>query len=376
MRAQIRLGRLFGIEIGLHSSWFIIAFLITLSLSGHFRFTNPDWSPNEVWISAILTGILFFTAIVIHEMAHALVARSRGIPVRSITLFALGGVASISKESEDARTEFWVGLVGPLASVAVSLICLGLAWAFGWRPDAATMTPTQAVLSWLGYINLGLAVFNMIPGFPLDGGRVLRAILWWATGDVARATRMSARVGQGVAFIFIFIGIAQFFGGAGLGGIWLVFIGGFLLNAAGASYRQVEVMERLRGIRAADIMLRHCPTVDRHLTLQELVDEQLLRTGKRTFVVVDGDTVVGLITPNEVKEVDRSQWRQVAVGGAMRPLHQVRTVSPDTPLSDALGVMIEQDVHQLPVLSSGRLVGVISRGDILRVLRTRAELEL
>ena len=376
MRAQIRLGRLFGIEIGLHYSWFIIAFLITLSLSGHFRFTNPYWTSNEVWVSAILTGVLFFTAIIIHEMAHALVARSRGIPVRSITLFALGGVASIEKESTEPKTEFWVGLVGPLASVAVGLICLGLAWVIGWQPAAAFTTPAQAVLSWLGYINISLAVFNMIPGFPLDGGRVLRSILWWTTGDAARATRMSARVGQGVALIFIFIGIARFFGGAGLGGIWLVLIGGFLLNAAGASYQNVEVTERLRGIRAADIMLRHCPTVDRRVTLQEFVDERLLRTGKRSFVVVDGDEVVGLITPNEVKEVDRSQWGRVTVGGAMRPLHEVRTISPDTPLSDALVTTIEQDVHQLPVLSSGRLVGVISRGDILRVLQTRAELQV
>lgn len=376
MRAQIRLGRLFGIEIGLHYSWFIIAFLITLSLAGHFRVNNADWSLNTVWISAILTGMLFFSAIIIHELAHALVARSRGIPVRSITLFALGGVASIEKESKDPRTEFWIGFVGPLASVVMGLFCLGLAYAFGWDPDATSTTPAQAVLSWLGYINIGLAVFNMIPGFPLDGGRVLRAVLWGITGDAARATRLAARVGQGVALVFIFIGIVQFFGGAGVGGIWLVFIGWFLLNAAGASHANVEATQRLQGVRAADIMTRDCPTVDGRITLQQFVDEYLLRTGQRSFVVVEGDAVVGLITPNEVKEVDRSKWRDTTVGQAMRPLHQLRTVTPDTPVSEALEVMSLEDVNQLPVLSGGRLLGAISRRDILRILRTREELEI
>jgi Zn-dependent protease/predicted transcriptional regulator len=376
MKAQIRIGRLFGIDIGLHYSWFIIAFLITLSLAGHFRVNNPDWEPNTAWISAILTGLLFFLAIIIHELAHALVARSRGIPVRSITLFALGGVASIEKESKDPKTEFWIGFVGPLASVVVGLFCLALARAFGWDPDDTAGTPAQAVLSWLGYINLGLALFNMIPGFPLDGGRVLRSIIWWITGDAARATRISARVGQGVAFALILVGIVQFFGGAGVGGIWLVFIGWFLLNAAGASYGQVEAVQRLQGIRVADIMTRQCPTVDSRMTLQQFVDESLLRTGQRSFVVVDGDAVVGLITPNEVKEVDRSQWRDTPVGQAMRPLHQLRTVTPGTPVSDALEIMSLDDVNQLPVLSGGRLLGTISRRDILRILRTREELEV
>ena len=374
MPAQIRLGRLFGIEIGLHYSWFIIAFLITFSLAARFRFVSPEWGASVIWTCAIVTGLLFFTAIVIHELAHALVARARGLPVRSITLFALGGVSVIEEEAADPKTEFWIGIAGPIASVVLGLVCLGLAWVFGWNTDVPATTPVVAVLTWLGYINFGLAVFNMIPGFPLDGGRVLRAVFWWITGDSSRSTRIAARVGQGVALLFILYGIVRFFDGAGVGGIWLAFIGWFLLNAAGASYGQARTTDSLRGIQVGDIMARDWLTVDRRMDLQTFVEERLLRTGRRSFVVLDDHAVAGLITLNEVKDVDRSKWAELTVGDVMRPLEQVRTVSPEAPASASLETMGREDLHQLPVLSGGRLLGVISRGDILRVIQTRAEL--
>src|SRR6185436_8100536 len=247
MKAQIKLGRIFGVEIGLHYSWFIIALLITLSLASQFSLTNPEWSDNLRWGLAIITAVLFFAAIIAHELSHALVAKARGLPVRSITLFALGGVAQIEKEAADAKTEFWMGIIGPITSLVIGAICLAITVALGWTPPEFPKRPLPAMLMWLGYINIGLGIFNLIPGFPLDGGRVLRGILWWITGNAKRATMIASRVGQFIAFGFIVLGIARFFGGAGFGGLWIAFIGWFLLNASRESYAQVAITEGLRG---------------------------------------------------------------------------------------------------------------------------------
>lgn len=376
MKAQIKLGRIFGIEIGLHYSWVIIAFLITLSLAGHFRMNNPRWGDVVIWASAIVTGLLFFTAIVVHELSHALVARARNLPVRSITLFALGGVAMIEKEAADAKTEFWMGIAGPITSFLIGLLCLALAWALGWNPEIVAQTPPVAILMWLGVINIALAVFNMVPGFPLDGGRVLRAIIWWITGNASRATAIAARVGQAVAFAFILFGIYRFFNGAGFGGLWLVFIGWFLLDAARASYAQLITTESLRGLRARDVMTGDCPKIDGLTNIQTFVDEHLLRSGRRCFVVEEQGRVVGIITPHEVKEVERAKWPYTTIDDVMRPLDKLHTISPDMPVNDVLERMGREDVNQLPVVKDGRLEGVISRGHILRLLQTRAELQV
>jgi Zn-dependent protease/predicted transcriptional regulator len=373
MESQIRLGRIFGIEIGLHYSWFLIALLITLSLAGHFRTTQPHWGGSTTWAAALVTALLFFAALILHELSHALTARARGLPVGAITLFALGGVSRIEREPPRAATELLIGIVGPLTSAAVGLACLLLAAVLGWSGGTDPTTPILAVLVWLGYINFGLALFNMIPGYPLDGGRVLRALAWWATGDAARATRFAARGGQAIAYVFIVFGLLRFFAGAGLGGLWIAFIGWFLLNAATANYGRLETMERLRGLRVADVMQRNCAIVEGADRLQDVVDD-LLRTGRRCFVVVAGGSVVGLVTPHEIKEVPRARWGEVAVAEAMRPLDRLRTVAPSSSVADSLEIMVGKDLHQLPVVADGRLQGVISRGDVMRVLKTREEL--
>lgn len=374
MRAQVKLGRIFGIEIGLHYSWLIIALLITFSLAQQFYTTNPEWGAVVIWISAVATGLLFFTAIILHELSHALVAKARGLPVRSITLFALGGLALIEKDAEDAKTEFWMGLIGPVTSFLIGLFCLGLAWAAGWRAALMLHTPLTAILMWLGVINIGLAVFNLIPGFPLDGGRVLRACIWWVTGNLDRATRIAAQVGQLVAFGFILLGIFRFFGGAGFGGLWIAFIGWFLLDAARTSYARVLKLETLRGVRVEQVMASSCPGVDSHLNLRNFVNEYLLSTGRRCFVVEENGRVVGLITPHEVKEIQPARWPYTTIDNVMRRLDQLHAISPDIAVTDALDMMAREDVNQLPVVREGRLAGIISRGHILRLLQTRAEL--
>jgi Zn-dependent protease len=374
MKAQIKLGRIFGVRVGLHYSWLIIALLVTLSLVGQFHAINQQWGTGVIWATALITSLLFFTTLLLHELSHAAVARSRGLPVRSITLFALGGVAQIEKEPTDARTEFWIGIVGPITSIVIGAACLTLAWSLGWSRMREPRTPLLAVLQWLGYINIALAVFNMIPGFPLDGGRVLRAIVWWIDGDSARSTRIAARVGQFVAFGFILLGILRFFGGAGIGGLWLAFIGWFLLEAARSSYAQVEVTESLRGLRVGDVMTHNCPVIDGRTNLQTFVDEYLLRTGQRCFVVEEQGRISGLVTPHEVKTVERARWPYTTLDEVMRTRTQLHTIGPQTSVTEALEIMGREDLNQLPVVRDGGLEGIISRSHILRLLQTRAEL--
>jgi Zn-dependent protease len=377
MEAQIKLGKLLGVKIGLHYSWILIALLITFSLASHFQSANSDWSSGLVWATAVVTGLLFFASIVVHELSHAMVARLRGLPVRSITLFALGGVAQIEKESADAKTEFWMGIVGPLTSALIGVLCLGLAWTAGWEWMADTpAAPLPAMLVWLGYINLVLALFNMVPGFPMDGGRVLRGVIWHFTGDAARATKIAAHTGQVVAYGLIILGIINFFRGAGFGGLWLAFIGWFLLSAARASYARAEMNESLRGLIVGDLMARDCLVIDGRSNLQTLVDDYLLRTGRRCFLIVEQGKVAGLVTPNEVKAVERARWPYTTVDQVMLPLERMRTVRPETPVAEALDLLGREDINQLPVVSDGRLEGIISRDQVLRLLMTRAELNL
>ncbi|MCI0415031.1 site-2 protease family protein [bacterium] len=376
MRAQIKLGRIFGVQIGLHYSWFFIAYLITLSLSAQFRNTNPEWGTSTIWTLAVAAGLLFFIAILLHELSHAVVAKAYGLPVHSITLFALGGVAQIEKESGSAKAEFWMGIAGPIASILIGLLFLGLAATLGWRPMEQPARPLWAMLVWLGYINITLAIFNLIPGFPLDGGRVLRSIVWWKTGNVQQATRIAARIGQFVAFLFIAVGLLGFFTTGGFGRLWIALIGWFLLEAARASYQEVEVQAGLRNIRVSDVMSRDCPTIDAQLNLQQFVDDHLVTTGRRCFLATQNDQVVGLITPQEVKQVERTRWPETRVKDVMRPLETLRKVKTTTPISEALQIMSREDVNQLPVMSNGKVEGMLSRSQVLALLQTRAELHM
>ena len=376
MKTHIKLGRIAGVELGLHYSWLVIAALITFSLVARFRFTNPDWSTAVVWVSAVVTGLLFFVGLFVHELSHAMVAKSRGLPIHRITLFFLGGMAQIEREAEDPGTEFWMAIAGPIASVGLGVVCLGLAYAaFGWQLWQSPQVPAAAVLVWLGYINLTLAVFNLIPGFPMDGGRVLRAILWWATGNGERATRIAARVGQTVGWLFVAWGVFRVFTGAGLGALWIALIGWFLVQAASATLYQVQASSMLRGSRVADLMSRDCGRVDAAASVQEFVDWHLMRSEGRCFLVLEGERIVGLVALSDVRKVDRDRWSQTPVQAIMQPLERVHAVTPDTPVMEALEKMAHEDVNQLLVISGAQVLGVVTRAHILRVLRVRSELQ-
>ncbi|MGE5110134.1 MAG: site-2 protease family protein [Acidobacteriaceae bacterium] len=372
MKSQIKLATVFGVELGLHYSWFIIALLITFSLAAQFHATNAGWGNGTIWAAAILTGILFFACLFAHELSHALVAKARGIPIHKITLFLLGGMAQIEGEPSRPSTEFWMGIIGPITSGVIGLILLAIATAFAWRPGTTPGTPGMAILVWLGYINLALGAFNMIPGFPLDGGRVLRSIIWGITKDARRSTQIAARVGQVVAVLFIAYGVFSFFAGAPIGALWIAFIGWFLLQASSASYLQSQMGTALAGLRVRDLMSEDCPTISPDVPLDAFVQD-VLRTGRRCFFVVDQGRFLGLITPTDIKSLEPSVLRQREVKDAMRSAAQVHSVSPEMQAIEALEKMAREDVNQLPVMANNEVKGVVTRGRILQLLRLRQE---
>jgi len=366
VRPQIKLGRIAGIEIGLHYSWFVIALLIAFSLASHFHAVTPQWNEAMIWTAALITSVLFFVTLLLHELAHSLVAKSHGLRVRAITLFALRGVSQIESEAGDAKTEFWIAIVGPLTSFVIGLICMGIVRATGWLPSSEPGNPVIAVLLWLGYINIALAIFNMIPGYPLDGGRVLRAIAWWITHNADRATRAAAQVGQAVALLFIVYGVYRFFVGGGFGALWMAFIGWFLWDAARGSYLQVGVMAGLRGHTVADVMERDCASVESYLSVRDFVDEYLLHSGNRCFVVMQDHHAAGIVTADDVRKVSRDTWSQTSVQSLMRPLSGILSVTPEMPVVKALELMTSNRVDEMAVVSQGKLQGIFSRSQVLR----------
>ena len=371
MKSHLKLGKLCGVEIGLHVSWVVIALLIALSLASRFGAVHDDWSGVTVWISAITTAILFFGGIVVHELAHALSARAFGLQVRSITLFALGGVSNIEQESTSAKAEFWIAFVGPLTSFVVGVLCFGLAAASGWPLWGEPATPLHALLVWLGYINVALAVFNLVPGYPLDGGRILKAIIWAVTGSFERAARAAARVGLGVGVLFIAFGFWSFFTTGLAGGLWLSLIGWFLMTAAGASLMQVTITQMLRDVRVADVMSEECATIEASDSVQTFVDEKMRSHGDRCAVVRQYDQPVGLITTSEVKRVGRDRWASTSVQAVMRSLDRLKAVTPDTPVLEALKQMARDRINLLPVIANGRFAGIVSQATISRLIEVR-----
>lgn len=375
MRSHIKLGRIFGIQIGLHYSWFVIAILIALSLGPYFHRTQPHWSEAAVWAAAIVTAALFFVCLLLHELAHSIVAKGHHLRVREITLFALGGVSQIESEAPNATTEFWIAIVGPVTSAVLGFICWGLAYVAGVGQGPAGLSPAAAVLLWLGYINIALAVFNMIPGFPLDGGRVLRAIIWWIDKSPQRSTRAAARIGQVVAVLFILFGLFRFFTAGNFGGLWIALIGWFLLEAAKSSSAQADVMANLQGHKVGDMMERNCGTVPGHLTVREFVDDILAHSGSPCFYVAQDGHVAGLLTRADLKALSQDEWERTSVQSVMMPLDRVKAVSAETPAMDAIELMGREKLTELAVIDDGKLEGIFSRGQVLRFLEIHSGLK-
>jgi len=367
---SVRLATIRGIQVGVHYSWFLIFFLITFSLTTRFASEHPHWTTVEHYAVAIATSLLFFASILLHELAHSFVALAKGIPVRAITLFVFGGVAQIGREPDRPATEFQIAIAGPIASVLLSA-------AFGLMSVLAGGASEYlvALAGWLAQINLMLAVFNLVPGFPLDGGRVFRAAIWHYTGSFSKATRIAAGSGQIIGYALILGGIWMgLITGNWFSGLWLAFIGWFLLNAAQESILQVSMRSALSGLVAEDIMARDCPTVSGQLSLAELVQEHILKTGRRCFLVSQNGRLEGLVTLHQVKAIPQERWNDSVVAEAMTPIDRLHAVAPETPITEVLRVMEQHDVNQVPVTQDGRLLGMITRDHLLRVLSANLEM--
>jgi Zn-dependent protease len=380
----LRLGTILGIAIHVDLSWIFIFLLVVWSLASGFFQVHPDWGAVTSITTAVLAAILFFASVLVHELSHSLVARSRGLPVRSITLFLFGGVSNLEREPPSARTEFVMAIVGPLSSLALGVLFLALGGA-GLSGGAALASdpigafgrlgPASTILLWLGSVNVLLGLFNLVPGFPLDGGRVLRSLIWAATANLRKATLWAAASGRMVGWGFIFAGLAMVFGyrvpllGTGIvNGVWIAFIGWFLKNAAEASYRQTMIDDLLEDVHVARLMRTTFTTVPADATVGRLVDEHILGTDERAFPVVEGERLAGIVSLADVRKVGREHWGTTAVRAIMTPLNDVAIARPDEGVAEALREMTRLEVRQLPVLEGARIVGLLCSRDIIRWL--------
>lgn len=365
MSGTIQIARLFGIDIKLHFSWIFIFLLIAWSLAGSYLPLNyPGWTNNAYWIVGILGSILLFVCVLIHELSHSLVAISQGYKVSGITLFFLGGVSEIAEEATEAGEEFWIAVVGPLASLVLAVI-FGLLLLVAFE----TNSPIGALIQYLAFINFALALFNLIPAFPLDGGRVLKSLVWKATGNVDKANAVASVTGSVLGVMFIGLGIMiAFTTGSFISGLWLVFIGWFIQSTASSSRREQAVQIALSGRRVSDTMEQDLPMVEPGTTVQELLDRFITREFQRAYLVYLGDTFQGLVSVSDVIKVSPEERPTSYVAEVMTKASDLATVSPSDPLESALQLLATRDVNQLVVMENGVPLGLLTRSDVLRVL--------
>ncbi|MCI0436438.1 MAG: site-2 protease family protein [Gemmatimonadetes bacterium] len=368
-----RLARILGFEIRVDFSWFIIFALVLWSLaSAVFPARAPGLSQPIYLIMGVVGSALFFASLLAHELSHSIVARRKGIEVEGITLFIFGGVARTKAEAKSPGDEFLIAGVGPVASVVIGMALYGL----GLLADrGGAGLEVVAVLEYIGLLNIVLAVFNLLPGFPLDGGRLFRSLVWKLTGNLRRATRVATTLGRWLGYALVALGILQAFNGIVVSGLWLVLIGWFLRNAAAASYQQQVVSDLLSGVRAEQTMSPDPVTVDPQLTLDRLFDDHFLRSRFVAFPVVDAGLPIGMITLHQVRTVPREQWGQVAVRDVMAPLSDAISVQPAESMTIVMDRLRSSPVRRLLVLHDGRLVGIISAHDVTHWLAKARQME-
>ncbi|MGH9731394.1 MAG: site-2 protease family protein [Candidatus Acidiferrales bacterium] len=370
----LRIGRILGIPLYLHATSFLIFALLTFFLATQILPLQSGATPMQYWILAVGVSIVFFGSLILHELGHSVIALRYKIPVVSITLFFFGGLARIARDPETALQEFNIAIAGPIVSFILGAVFLGI---YAIAPQGVL----QLAALYLSEINLILGAFNLLPGFPMDGGRVLRAIVWGITKNFDRATQIASRSGQIFAYMMIMLGIwaimerdsgvSRFLGGWS-GGLWLAFIGWYLLSAAQETYTQVAIRHTLTGLSAADIMSPDVPTVARDISLEDYVHE-VLRTGRRCHVVTGNGMAVGLVTLHQVQHFPREEWANTSIQAAMVPQGAIHWVMPNEPVTGVLERMQSEDVNQMPVLQEGHIIGMIARDSILRVIQTRLQ---
>ena len=368
-RNVLSLGRIAGIPVGVDYSWFLIFILFSWILSvSYFPSDYPAWPAALSWVIGVSTTLLLFVSVLLHEFGHYLVARYYKIPVKNITLLIFGGVSQIEAEPPTAMAEFWIASAGP----GVSLALAGIFYLLQHIPGMPL--PLVALLKYLAYINGTLALFNLIPGFPLDGGRVFRSIIWGITHNLRRATIVAANTGRVIAFLFILFGVWQMINGSFGNGLWIVLIGWYLQDAAASQVLDQTFHDLLAGRRVADAMHRDFISVQPDCTLEQLFEEHILGSGQRSMMVEQDGKVVGLLTLHNVKEVPRPDWINKTAGSVMVPLEQLKWIRPDAELYGALEKMDRDGVNQLPVMMDGQMQGMLGRDDIISVMRSIREI--
>ena len=373
----MRIGRLLGIDIVIDASWLLIATLMTFDLTAVFMQWHPSWALAACAILAMAATVLFFLMILAHELAHALVAMTLGMKVTSIRLFLFGGVSNIDEEPPSAKGELAMAVAGPLVSIGAGVALL-VASTFLLSPidpraplyAFQSLGPIATLVVWLGPVNLGLGLFNLLPAFPLDGGRVLRAVAWIVTKDLDRATRFATQVSQVVGWTLVVFGAVRFFVlRETMGALWLAFIGWFIVSGARRSYESLRVQHALEGVRVGRLMRTPGPTVSPEATIDELVERILVPSGLHAINVVMDDQLVGLVTSSDVWRLDRAQWGARTVADIMTPVRALATAAPDDLVIDVLRRVAERDVTQVPVIDDGVLVGIFDARQVAVWLR-------
>lgn len=369
---NIRLGKLLGIPVSVDVSWFVIFALIVFTLAQYyFPQMYPGFSRAINWLAGLVAALLLFGSVLLHELMHSIVAKKNNVGIGGITLFIFGGVSRLKEEPHTPVSELKMALAGPATSFTLAFVF----WLAAVVGGPAFFGPvTIAVLHYLAGINLVLGVFNMLPGFPLDGGRVLRAMLWQTMNDLDKATRYASWVGQGMGYIFMAVGFSIMLFGSFIGGLWLVFIGWFLSNAAQQSYQQVVLRRALSGIEVARIMTQDFPHIRPDMLLDEFVHDYLLRYDYSAFPVTDGEDLVGIVTVNEVREVPRERWHETSVGQIARPPEQERKIDENDDAFDALMHMAEGHLRRLLVMHDGKLKGMVTEDGIINIVRRKLQL--
>ncbi|MBN2098810.1 MAG: site-2 protease family protein [Dehalococcoidia bacterium] len=382
MGSSLRLGKILGIEIRLHYSWFIIFALVTMFFYTDFQ--AAEYSVSVSLAMGLVSSLLIFLSVVAHELAHSVVAIRSGIPVRSITLFVLGGVASIAKEADRPKTEILMAMAGPACSLTIGLAS-GAAW-FATGGHLSEATAFHSVLFWMAVLNLQLGVFNLLPGFPMDGGRVLRSILWQRTRDYRRATHIASIAGQAIGWAIAGVGVviavtylvrgpatAEVIADALFSGGYLVLLGWFLSSIAASSYRQVAWREAMKGITASSAMVSDFRTIPPGMSLMELVRDYIQPNRSRSFVVATDGRLQGVVNIENIRKVPQSRWDMTTAASVMTPVNKVITATPEEEGVSIAEKMEEHRLDGIPVLRDGVVVGLVTRNSLARVMQMRAQ---
>jgi Zn-dependent protease/predicted transcriptional regulator len=369
---RYRLFSVFGFQISLDASWFVLAFLVTWTLAvGYFPAVAPGFARNTYWVMGVTGALGLFGSIVLHELSHAVIAQRNDIPMKGITLFIFGGVAEMSAEPPSAGAEFRMAVAGPIASVVIGSVLYSISVFMG----GALPAPAVEVVRYLGWLNLILAGFNLIPAFPLDGGRMLRAYLWHRRGNLTKATHTSSKVGSAFGFVLMALGVATFLAGGLVPGLWYFVLGMFLRGLARSSYQQVLLKEALEGEPVRRFMKSNPITVPSDISLRELVEDYVYRHHHKLYPVVDDGQLSGCVTVRQLRAVPREEWEERRVGDIAAGCNRENTIPADTDALEAMRIMRNTGSSRLLVTSNGRLEGVITLKDLLEFFALRVELE-